>query len=539
MPTPTDPPTSPRWADRLTAVGLGAVAAGFLVSLVHYWGWAVAAVDRYLILAAAGWAAARQWRTTPAGPPCPTPGFLLVLLPAVPLPLVWFLQADMTGGRAFLIWWQWATVLAIGCGCVLLRYGRPAVRHLAFPPLFAAFALPLPTAIESPLKFKLQDLTTTASAGLLKLCGFAVERPGGGYLLRLPGGDLGVEETCSGVRSLTALVALAAFIAYWNGFRPVRGGVLVLLSIPVVWFVNTLRVVLSGFIQEWAGGEYIRGDWHEALGLVMVLVGLGAICGIAARLKKPALPTPPTEPPETPPVPRASRLIPASAVALAVAVLAAGAAAWTGGSARPAATPTPVLADLPLTLGDWTGADRPVPPHVSESLEYTACTFREYRDRLGRRVFVWVLYWSAAQQVKGYHHPDVCLPNAGLQVTSRTVEPLVPGCGGNIPLTCRVLSGDRGQLFVQYWTQEGRQVWGEAEERTASRGLGVRGVIDRIGRLVRGADEVSPEGRLVVLIGMEDATDWGRAEAAAFAKRLADAVYDLCPWAAPPRPPAQ
>ncbi|MEO2090002.1 MAG: exosortase-associated EpsI family protein [Gemmataceae bacterium] len=182
--------------------------------------------------------------------------------------------------------------------------------------------------------------------------------------------------------------------------------------------------------------------------------------------------------------------------------------------------------------------DLPVPPHVTESLEYTSCVFREYRDRLGRRVFVWVLYWSAAQQVKGYHHPDVCLPNAGLLVTSRTVEPLVPGCGGNIPLTCRVLSGDRGQLFVQYWTQEGRQVWGEAEERTAARGLGVRGVIDRIGRLVRGADEAPPEGRLVVLIGTEDASDWGRAETTAFAKRLADAVYSLCPWAAPPVPPA-
>ncbi len=528
-------PPSPRWADRLTVFGLGAVATGLLVSLVQYWGWALAAVDRYLILAAAVWAADRQWRTVPAGVPRPIPGFLLVLLPVLPLPLVWFLQTDMTGGRAVLIWWQWATLLAIGTGCVLLRSGWPAVRHLAFPPLFAAFALPLPTAIESPLKFKLQDLTTTASAALLKLSGFAVERPGGGYLLRLPGGDLGVEETCSGVRSLTALTALAAFIAYWHGFRPPRGGLLVLLSIPVVWVVNTLRVVLSGFIQEWAGDKYIRGDWHEALGLVMVLVGLGAICWLAARLKKPVAATAAVEAPAA----RVSRLVPASAVVLAVAVVAAGVAAWQGGSAKPAATPTPALADLPLTLGDWTGTDRPVPPHVSESLEYTACAFREYRDRLGRRMFVWVLYWSAAQQVKGYHHPDVCLPNAGLAVTSRTVEPLAPGCGGSVPVTCRVLSGDRGKLFVQYWTQEGRQVWGETEERTASRGLGVRGVIDRIDRLARGANEAPPEGRLVVLIGTEDASDWGRAEATLFAKRLADAVYVLCPWAAPPVPPAR
>jgi EpsI family protein len=537
MLTPTATPTATRWADRLTAAGLGVVAAGLLLSLVQYWGWALAAVDRYLILAAAGWAGVRQWPTVPAGTPRPGLGFLLVLLPALPLPLVWFLQTDMTGGRAVLIWWQWATLLAVGCGCVLLRYGWPAVRHLAFPPLFAAFALPLPTAVESPLKFKLQDLTTTASAAILRACGFAVERPGGGYLLRLPGGDLGVEETCSGVRSLTALTALAAFIAYRSGFRPVRGGALVLLSIPVVWFVNTLRVVLSGFIQEWAGDQYIRGDWHEGLGVVMVLVGLGAICLLAARLKVPAQVV--DMPPAPVPVPRASRLVPASAVALTLAVLAAGAAAWVGGSARPTATPTPALAELPLALGDWTGTDRPVPPHVTEQLEYTACAFREYRDRLGRRVFVWVLYWSAAQQVKGYHHPDVCLPNAGLQMTSRSVEPLVPVSGGSVPVTCRVLSGDHGKLFVQYWTQEGRQVWGEAEERAASRGLGVRGVIDRIDRLFHGVSGPPPEGRLVILIGTEDASDWGRAEATAFAKRLADAVYTLCPWASPPVPPAQ
>ena len=130
-----------------------------------------------------------------------------------------------------------------------------------------------------PLQFWLQSATTSAATFVLPMLGVAVER--NGFVLSLPNGDLGVAEACSGVRSVTALTAIAAFVAWWRGFGFIRGAALVVLSVPVIAGVNAVRVVVSGLLQEHVGSEYVRGNWHEALGVAMVLFGLGLIVALA------------------------------------------------------------------------------------------------------------------------------------------------------------------------------------------------------------------------------------------------------------------
>src|SRR5207248_6595097 len=120
------------------------------------------------------------------------------------------------------------------------------------------------------------------AAAVLSALGVPVERAG--HVLCLPGGELGVVEACSGVRSVTALTALAAFVAYLTGLGFIRGAVLLGLSVVVVAGVNAVRVVVSGVVQETAGRNYIQGGWHDALGVAMVLLGLGLILGLAKLL---------------------------------------------------------------------------------------------------------------------------------------------------------------------------------------------------------------------------------------------------------------
>src|SRR5262249_23615899 len=133
-----------------------------------------------------------------------------------------------------------------------------------------------------PLQFLLQSATTASAASVLPLLGVPVERTG--FVLSLPGGDLGVAEACSGVRSVTALTAIAAFVAWWRGFGFARGTSLVVLSVPVIAGVNAVRVVVSGLLQEHAGPEYVHGAWHDGLGIGMVLLGLGLIVGMASLM---------------------------------------------------------------------------------------------------------------------------------------------------------------------------------------------------------------------------------------------------------------
>lgn len=531
-----------RLADRVAAVCLLAAALSLVYSLVTYWGSDLSALDRYLITGGTVWVGAT------VGPaavcrrsrPLPWCGLTLVTLAAVLYLPVWFLTFGSTAGRVVLLWWQWSCLGGAAGGYALARFGPATVRAGLFPAIFLAFALPLPTAVEGPLQNTLQRATTAAAFAVLHAGGSAVERPGGGFVLHLPGGDLGVEEACSGVRSLTALTALAAFVAFRRGFGPVRGVALVGATVPIVVGVNVVRVVLSGVIQEAIGGAYIRGGWHDALGLAMVLVGLGGICLVAgwlgrggAKAAHPAAPNDATGPADAVALDRPVRPRWGPAAAAVVLVIGGVGAAVGGWRAAPPGAvdePAPDLTAVPHRLGDWAGEDRPVPEHIVTTLQSDVALHREYRNGTGQRATVWVLYWAAAGRVRGYHHPDVCLPNAGLTPVERGAETIWPTAGGEVPVTARTLAGDRGRLYALYWTQEGRRVWGEADEQAAAAGLGVRGLVARL------RDTTAPPagGRLVVLVGTEDASTFGRGEALSLARSLADEVYRLCPWASPP-----
>src|SRR5262249_21846020 len=153
------------------------------------------------------------------------------------------------------------------------------LRTLAFPLVFLLFALPLPGSITRPLQVRLQDATTSMADAALPALGIPVERAG--YVLQLPSGDLGVVEACSGVRSVTAIVAVAALVAYLRGFGIVRGVIFVLLSLPVVALANAVRVILNGALQEWVGTWVNEGATHEALGVGALLLALWGVLVIS------------------------------------------------------------------------------------------------------------------------------------------------------------------------------------------------------------------------------------------------------------------
>jgi hypothetical protein len=163
---------------------------------------------------------------------------------------------------------------------------------------------------------------------------------------------------------------------------------------------------------------------------------------------------------------------------------------------------------------------------------------RSYTGPLGYRANVWVIFWSSQSMVKGYHHPDVCWPNKGFRMLKRDVTPAdLRGC--TVPVTSREFErsekGHKDRQLILYWTQEGRRVWTEEDERAVQAGGDSHGWLGE--RLFR-RTPTDATGRLVVLIGTET---WGdgaanRARTLEFAKLVADAVYDVCPWA-DPRPP--
>lgn len=536
-------------AARVTAALLLAGSAGLVVALAAHWGADPAAVDRYLVLAGAAWAAwSRRKEATAGGRPRPLPGLPLVALGAALYPLGWAGWFVLANARSLPFWTLWASLALAAAGWLVARSGPRAAYRLLFPVLVVALALPPPESLLRPLQLRLQGVTADLAAAGLRLAGYPVTRPGAGFVLALPGGELGVEEACSGVTALTALTAAAAFLAFWRRWGVLRGGLLVAAAVPAVVGVNALRVVLSGVIQEGWGPAYARGGWHDALGVATTLVGLAAVLG-AARLLGPragpgvaaASARPPAATPagagHAPP-----RWAGWAASGLLVASLAATlAAVGHGRRITPPSAGTPPLGDLSAELGGWAEHRRlPVPPHVTAMLEPDAVTHREYRSPLGQTAEVWVIAWGSADAVRGYHHPDVCLPNAGYAEAGRGEVRLAPAAGGAVPATARTMAGPGGgELYVLYWTQTGRRVWGAADEAEAQASLTPDRTLSRAFARWRDPAPPEPAGRLVVLVGSPRPTAFGKGEVDAFAAAVADDVYRLWPAAAPPVPPGE
>src|SRR5262249_41872338 len=137
--------------------------------------------------------------------------------------------------------------------------------------------------VQTSIQLRLKEYTTSATAAALPAIGIPVARRG--HVLDLPSGPpLGVVDACSGVRSVSALTAIALFVAYVRGFSIWRGGWLVLATVGIVVISNSIRVIVTGILQQTLGAVYAQGWAHEALGYAVILVGLALIVGVSSLL---------------------------------------------------------------------------------------------------------------------------------------------------------------------------------------------------------------------------------------------------------------
>jgi exosortase len=81
---------------------------------------------------------------------------------------------------------------------------------------------------------------------------------------------LDVAEACSGMRLLTAFLALGVAMAYLH-YRPIWQRIILLAStVPIAIFCNIVRVTITGFIYVLINPRYTQGIYHDMLGLAML-----------------------------------------------------------------------------------------------------------------------------------------------------------------------------------------------------------------------------------------------------------------------------
>jgi len=146
-----------------------------------------------------------------------------------------------------------------------------------FPMLVWLISAPMVSAVETQLNLALLRKVVTVVAFVFDTLGLPIEQQGN--VLALPTGNVGVEDACSGIRSLTGCLFAGSFLAAVFVEELWKKIALVASAMLLAFVTNLLR---SLFLTAWAysyGPKAIEGTVHDAAGYsVLGLTVVGLLC---------------------------------------------------------------------------------------------------------------------------------------------------------------------------------------------------------------------------------------------------------------------
>lgn len=417
-----------------------------------------------------------------------------------------------------LLFFTWG-VLRLGGG---RRWGAAAV----FPITFMVFAIPLNALDE--IGFFLRMWVVDASGAIARGCGISVLQSG--TQLVSPDGKYhyDVAEACSGIRSLTAMLALSLLAGYLNFHSWWRRAAVLLLCFPLVYLGNVARIVAIVVAAE-AGGPKWGDIAHEVMGYGIFAIVLGGVLLAIVALQRWWPEERRSEVGERGSMSAGSGGGWTWFVAATVVVAAAGEMLWL---AKIAARPGQGVAgvalaadglnpvELPTFLGiEWTGraaevsqAERAIlPPDTG----YSRKLYFNHRNA-AKQVFLSIVL--SGRDRTSIHRPELCLMGQGWTVDGAERRAFTYPGGAAFPATVlrvqREVQTPQGKQrvpqLVAYWFVGGDSVVPSHWERVAR---------DAWNRVAHGRAD-----RWAYVLMQTDATD---GEAAALARMQAVLVETL------------
>jgi len=155
-------------------------------------------------------------------------------------------------------------------GLVLLFLGKQFLRKLLFPIFFLIFMIPLPMVAIANISFRLKIFASQIAVFLVRLTGLPVVREGS--VIKTAHSYLVVEDPCSGIRSLIALIALGTLMAYFSRLSRAKKIILFLSSAPIAIFSNVIRIAVLTLVSEMYGSKIATGTFHDVMGFVVFAI---------------------------------------------------------------------------------------------------------------------------------------------------------------------------------------------------------------------------------------------------------------------------
>jgi exosortase len=303
-------------------------------------------------------------------------------------------------------------------------FARDSVRLFRFNwPLLVAAGLwllvtPIPPGTYSRLTLTLQLWVSEGVLRVLHLLGIAAIRHGN--IIDLANATVGVEEACSGVRSLISCVFAGVFFSATLVRPPWARALIILLAAPLALLMNFLRSLGLTLLAN--AGVDIAGTWHDVTGFAVLGVTAAILGGIALLLEREPAPRPaPSDDLSPRAMHRAGfRMLVGGLSAAAVLI---GFFVWNTRPAPQATSAAPnLLALLPESSAGWLVRTRDL-YEFSGALQTEHLAQRDYfrpgNDGAATEIVIYTAYWRAGQapvSLVASHTPDACWPGAGWEM---------------------------------------------------------------------------------------------------------------------------
>ena len=168
-------------------------------------------------------------------------------------------------------------------GLALALLGGPLTRVLAFPLAYLVFMLTFPPIVMNGLSFALKEVAVRAAAHASEALGVTLQRSG--MTLWLAGGALEIENPCSGLRSLLAMLATGVLFASLLPGGRWRRVLLVALAVPMAMAGNALRITLLVLMGNYVGIKQALGTFHDVSGYLTYGLSLAGLLAAWALLR--------------------------------------------------------------------------------------------------------------------------------------------------------------------------------------------------------------------------------------------------------------
>lgn len=164
------------------------------------------------------------------------------------------------------------SMLLVIFSSIVFLVGWAIAKALIFPLLYLLFMIPLPTIIWNQIAFPLKLFATKMAVGVIKAINIPVYSEGN--VIFLSNTTLEVVDACSGLRSLTSLLALSAAFALISDHSRFNKTILFFTAIPIAILVNIFRLSSTAILAKYFGAQVAEGFLHEVSGILVFFIAL-------------------------------------------------------------------------------------------------------------------------------------------------------------------------------------------------------------------------------------------------------------------------